>query len=140
MTKLYGADLLSHRAESREKGMTNGDICRAAGYSSIRQDGIERLHFTEYYENVLIAQGKMFRITINVAEITSMGVQPIWSDSFTTSTRSARSIARKVRQMTKLTNIKCKRTVQDGVAVLYPYRSDEMVAYNLPAWSTLKGG
>jgi hypothetical protein len=30
--------------------------------------------------------------------------------------------------------------VQDGVVALYPYRSDEMVAYNLPAWSTLKGG
>jgi hypothetical protein len=133
MSKLIGSALLSHRAESRAKGISNADICRAAGYASIRQDGRERINFTEYYENVLIAQGKMYRITINVAEITSMGVQPVWCDSFTTSTRSARSIARKVRQMTKLTNVKCKRTVQDGVVALYPYRSDEMVAYNLPA-------
>jgi hypothetical protein len=133
MTKLIGSALLSHRAESRAKGISNPQIVRDAGYAYVRKDGIERVHFTEYYENVLIAQGKMWRICIDVAEITSMGAQPIWSDSFTTSNRSARSIARKVRAMTKLTGVKCKRTVRDGVVALYPYRSDEMVMYNLPA-------
>jgi len=132
MTKLTGTDLLNFSAESLDKGMSGPDIARGAGYAFTRKDGTERIQFTEFYENILIARGHMHRITVNVAEITPMGIQPVWTDSFTTSTRSARSIAKKVRAMTKLTGVKCKRTVQDGVAVLYPYRSGEMVAYNLP--------
>lgn len=132
MTKLTGTDLLSFRTDCLAKGMSGPEIARGAGYAVTRQDGTERIHFTEFYENILIARGNMWRITINVAEITPMGIQPVWTDSFTTSTRSARSIARKVRAMTKLTGVKCKRTVSDGMAVLYPYRSGEMVAYTLP--------
>ena len=74
----------------------------------------------------------MFRITIHVAENTPMGVQPIWTDSFTTSSRSVRSIARKVREMTRLTNVRCKKVIQDGKVYLYPYRDNLMVAYSLP--------
>jgi hypothetical protein len=133
MIKLTGQALISHRDDCRAQGMANAAIVRAAGYVGVRKDGTDRLYFTEYYENVLIAKGSMYRITINMAEITPMGVQPIWGDSFTTSSRSARSVARKVRQLTKLTGVRCKRTVENGVVCLYPYGSDEMVAYNLPA-------
>ena len=132
MTKLTGTDLLNFRAESLDKGMSGPDIARGAGYAVTRQDGTERIHFTEFYENILIARGNMWRITVNVAENTPMGIQPVWTDSFTTSSRSARSIARKVRAMSKLTNVKCKKVVQDGKVYLYPYRSGEMVAYTLP--------
>ena len=132
MTKLTGTDLLNFRAESLAQGMSNPEIARGAGYAVTRQDGTERIYFTEFYENILIARGHMYRITVNVAENTPMGVQPIWGDSFTTSSRSVRSIARKVRAMTKLTNVKCKKVIQDGKVYLYPYRSGEMVAYNLP--------
>jgi hypothetical protein len=132
MTKLTGADLLNFRAESLAQGMTAGQIARGAGYAEMRENGTERIYFTEFYENILIARGHMYRITIHMAENTSMGVQPIWCDSFTTSSRSARSIARKVRELTKLTNVKCKKVIQDGKVYLYPYRSGEMVAYNLP--------
>ena len=132
MTKLTGTDLLNFRAESLDKGMSGPDIARGAGYAVTRQDGTERIHFTEFYENILIARGNMWRITVNVAENTPMGIQPVWTDSFTTYSRSARSIARKVRAMSKLTNVKCKKVVQDGKVYLYPYRSGEMVAYTLP--------
>jgi len=132
MTKLTGTDLLNFRAESLEKGMSNPEIARGAGYSVTRQDGTERIYFTEFYENILIARGHMYRITVHVAENTPMGVQPIWCDSFTTSSTNARSIAKKVRAMTKLTGVKCKKVIQDGKVYLYPYRSGEMVAYNLP--------
>ena len=132
MTKLTGADLLNFRAESLAQGMTAGQIARGAGYAEMRENGTERIYFTEFYENILIARGHMYRITIHMAENTPMGVQPIWCDSFTTSSRSARSIARKVRELTKLTNVKCKKVIQDGKVYLYPYRSGEMVAYNLP--------
>ena len=132
MTKLTGTDLLNFRAESLAQGMSGPDIARGAGYAVTRQDGTERIYFTEFYENVLIARGHMFRITINVAEITSMGIQPIWTDSFTTSSTNARSIAKKVRAMTKLTNVKCRKFVTKRTVYLYPYRSGEMVAYNLP--------
>ena len=131
-TKLTGTDLLNFRAESLSQGMSNPEIARGAGYAVTRHDGTERIYFTEFYENILIARGHMYRITVNVAENTPMGVQPIWTDSFTTSSRSVRSIARKVRAMTKLTNVKCKKVIQDGKVYLYPYRSGEMVAYNLP--------
>lgn len=132
MTKLTGTDLLNFRTESLAKGMTNPEIARGAGYAVTRQDGTERIYFTEFYENILIARGHMYRITVHVAENTPMGVQPIWCDSFTTSSRSVRSIARKVRAMTKLTNVRCRKVIQDGKVYLYPYRSGEMVAYNLP--------
>jgi hypothetical protein len=132
MSKLTGTDLLNFRAESLAQGMSNTQIAREAGYSVIRQCGSERIFFTEFYENILIAQGKMFRININVAEITPMGIQPIWCDSFTTSSTNARSIARKVRELTKLTNVKCRKFVTKRTVYLYPYRSGEMVAYNLP--------
>ena len=132
MTKLTGTDLLNFRAESLAQGMTAGQIARGAGYAEMRENGTERIYFTEFYENILIARGHMFRITIHMAENTPMGVQPIWGDSFTTSSRSVRSIARKVRAMTKLTNVKCKKVVVNRTVYLYPYRSGEMVAYNLP--------
>ena len=131
-TKLTGTDLLNFRAESLAQGMSNPEIARGAGYAEMRENGTERIYFTEFYENILIARGHMYRITIHMAENTPMGVQPIWCDSFTTSSRSARSIARKVRELTKLTNVKCKKVIQDGKVYLYPYRSGEMVAYNLP--------
>jgi hypothetical protein len=132
MTKLTGTDLLNFREDSLAQGMTAGQIARGAGYAVTRQDGTERIYFTEFYENILIARGHMFRININVAEITHMGIQPIWTDSFTTSSTNARSIAKKVRAMTKLTGIKCRKVVQGRTVYLYPYRSGEMVAYNLP--------
>ena len=132
MTKLTGTDLLNFRAESLAQGMSGPDIARGAGYAVTRQDGTERIYFTEFYENILIARGHMYRITVNVAENTPMGVQPIWTDSFTTSSRSVRSIARKVRAMTQLTGVKCKKVVVNRTVYLYPYRSGEMVAYNLP--------
>ena len=110
-TKLTGTDLLNFRAESLAQGMSGPDIARGAGYAEMRENGTERIYFTEFYENVLIARGHMFRITINVAEITPMGIQPIWCDSFTTSSTNARSIARKVRELTKLTNVKCRKFV-----------------------------
>jgi hypothetical protein len=132
MTKLTGTDLLNFRAESLEKGMSNPEIARGAGYAVTRQDGTERIYFTEFYENVLIARGHMFRITIHMAENTPMGVQPIWCDSFTTSSTNARSIARKVRELTKLTNVKCKKVVTKRRVYLHPYRANLMVSYNLP--------
>jgi hypothetical protein len=132
MTKLTGTELLDFRTDCLSQGMSGPEIARGAGYAVTRQDGTERIHFTEFYENILIARGNMFRITINVGEITPMGIQPIWTDSFTTSSRSARSIARKVRAMTKLTGVKCRKVVQGRTVYLYPYRSGEMVAYNLP--------
>jgi hypothetical protein len=113
--------------------MKSAAIVRSAGYIGQRKDGTERLHFTEYYENILIAKGEMYRITIDGAEITPMGVQPVWSDSFTTFTNNKQSIARKVRRLTNLTGVKCTRTVKDGVVVLYPRGTNEMIAYNLPA-------
>jgi hypothetical protein len=133
MTKLTGTALLAHREACRAAGVGNVAIVRSAGYIGTRKDGTERLNFTEYYENILIAQGRMFRIKIDVAEFTPMGVQPVWSDSFTVDSKSHRSIARKVRERTKLTGVKCTRTVKDGVAVLYPRGTNEMVAYTLPA-------
>jgi len=132
MTKLTGTDLLNFRENCLAQGMTAGQIARGAGYAEMRENGTERIYFTEFYENILIARGHMFRITIHVAENTPMGVQPIWTDSFTTSSRSVRSIARKVREMTKLTNVRCKKVIQDGKVYLYPYRDNLMVAYNLP--------
>jgi hypothetical protein len=113
--------------------MPNPAIVRAAGYIGTRKDGSERLNFCEYYENVLIAQGKMYRITVHVAELTPSGIQPTWTDSFTVNSINRRSIARKVRAMTKLTGAKCSRIERNGMVYLYPTKSDELVTYNLPA-------
>jgi hypothetical protein len=133
MTKITGQTLLQHRADCLAQGMKAGEIARTAGYVGQRKDGTERIHFTEFYEEVLIAQGKMHRINISMAEMTPMGIQPVYSNSFTTFSRDVRTISRKVRQLTNLTKVRCKRTVHNGVVVLYPYHSDEIVSYNIPA-------
>jgi hypothetical protein len=130
-TKLTGQALLQHRADCLAQGMKAGEIARTAGYLSQRKDGIERIHFTEFYENILIAQGKMHRINISMAEMTPIGIQPVWSNSFTTSSRNVRNISRKVREMTNLTGVRCKRTVNNGVVHLY--HAGEFVSYNIPA-------
>ena len=132
MARLTGSDLLTHRASAQALGMGNHAIVRDAGYYTIRKDGTERLHFTAYYEALLEAKGEITRVTVNVAEITPMGVQPVWCDSFTTSSKSALSVARRVRRLTNLTGVRCKRTEVGGVVCLYPYGSDEMVAFNIP--------
>ena len=131
MIKLTGQALLQHRADCLAQGMKAGEIARSAGYISQRKDGIERIHFTEFYENILIAQGEMIRVNIHVAEMTPMGVQPVWSNSFTTSSRNVRTISRKVREMTNLTGVRCSRTVKNGVVHLR--HAGEFVSYNIPA-------
>jgi hypothetical protein len=133
MIKLTGTALLAHSEACRAAGVSIAIIVRSAGYIGTRKDGSERLHFTEYYENVLIAKGEMFRIKIDVAEITPAGLQPVWGYSFTTTTKNHQSIARKVRELTQLTNVKCNRTVKDGVVRLQPKGTNEMIAYTLPA-------
>jgi hypothetical protein len=133
MTKLTGTALLAHRETCRAAGVSNSVIVRTAGYSGERKDGTERLYFTEYFENIMIAQGKMFRIKIDVAEITPMGLQPVWGYSFTTYNKNHQQIARKVRELTQLTNVKCTRTVKDGVIRLQPRGTNEIIAYSLPA-------
>ena len=133
MTKITGQALLQHRTNCLAQGMTAGEIVRSAGYAVQRKDGSERLQFTEYYENILIAKGEMFRIKIDVAEFTPQGLQPVWGYSFTTTTNNPQSIARKVRELTQLTNVKCNRTVKDGVIRLQPKGTNEIIAYTLPA-------
>jgi hypothetical protein len=133
MIKLTGSALLAHREACRAAGVSNAIIVRSAGYIGTRKDGSERIQFTEYYENVLIAKGEMFRIKIDVAEFTPQGLQPVWGYSFTTTTNNPQSIARKVRELTQLTNVKCNRTVKDGVIRLQPKGTNEMIAYTLPA-------
>lgn len=133
MVKLLGQELLNHREECRAQGMANGAIVRAAGYVSTRKDGRERIHFCEYYENILIARGVMYRITVHLSELTPTGAEPIRTESFTVSSTNRRSIARKVRAMTELTGAKCTRIVRNGMVYLYPTRSNQMVTYNLPA-------
>ena len=133
MTKITGQALLQHRTNCLAQGMTAGEIVRSAGYIGQRKDGSERLQFTEYYENVLIAKGEMFRIKMDVAEFTPQGLQPVWGYSFTTCNKNHQSIARKVRELTQLTNVKCNRTVKDGVIRLQPKGTNEIIAYTLPA-------
>jgi hypothetical protein len=132
MIQLTGQDLLQHRENCRAVGMAAADIVRAAGYIGQRKDGSEKLNFTRYYEEVLIAQGKMHRVNVYIGEITPMGIQPVQSHSFTTSSKSARSVSRKVREITDLTGVRCKRIVKNGVVRLYP-KSGEVIAYNVPA-------
>jgi hypothetical protein len=132
MIQLTGQTLLQHRENCRAVGMAAADIVRAAGYIGQRKDGSEKLNFTRYYEEVLIAQGKMHRVNVYIGEITPMGIQPVQSHSFTTSSKSARSVSRKVREITDLTGVRCKRIVKNGVVRLYP-KSGEVIAYNVPA-------
>lgn len=133
MRKFIGQELLDLRERCRAQGISNPAIVRTAGYVTTRKDGSERLNFTEFYENILIAQGKMYRITVHVADLTPTGPEHVWSESFTVSSINQRSIARKVRKMAELTGAKCTRIVRNGMVYLYPTRLNEVVTYNLPA-------
>ena len=41
----------------QEEGKTKSEICRACGYSSVKEDGTERLHFTDFYTALIEAKG-----------------------------------------------------------------------------------
>lgn len=56
---LKGQELLTKVNEMREAGESASAIARACGYSSIRENGTERLHFNEFYTEMLTAQGKI---------------------------------------------------------------------------------
>jgi hypothetical protein len=131
MAKLTGQEILDHRTIRRQQGMTNAQIVRDAGYVYIRKDGTERVQYTEYYENILIAQGKMFRVTFTHEKVVG-GIRIFSEDSYTTSLKSKRSIARNVRALTNLSGVKCRKTVHSGVVTLRPYKSSEVVTYTLP--------
>ena len=132
MKKITGSALLKLRDEMMAEGYKTAAIVREAGYIGTKKDGSERLHFTEFYEEILIARGVMWRISVNMAEITADGYQPIESHSFTTSSRNIRNISRKVRELTKLTRVKCKRVIENGKILLYPNHNDFVVSYNMP--------
>jgi hypothetical protein len=129
MTKLTGQNLLSHHNKGVAEGVSKGQLVREAGYTVLRPNGEERLYFTEYYEEILIAKGAMIRVKVDMAELTPQGVQPIWSDNFTTNSRNKRTISRKVRAMIGWTNKRCYRTENQGKVALY--RGDEMVMFNV---------
>lgn len=57
MTKITGTDLLSAYETMLAEGKTKSEICRACGYTSIKEDGSERLHFTDFYTEMLNAKG-----------------------------------------------------------------------------------
>jgi hypothetical protein len=56
---LKGQELLTKVNEMREAGESASAIARECGYSSVRENGTERLHFTEFYTELLTAQGKI---------------------------------------------------------------------------------
>jgi hypothetical protein len=129
MTKLTGQALLQHHRKGGAEGIRKGQLVREAGYAVVHSDGRERLCFTEYYEEILIAKGDMIRVKVDMAELTCQGVQSIWSDSFTTNSRNKRTIARKVRAMVGWTNKRCHRTENQGKVALY--HGNEMVLFNV---------
>lgn len=57
MTRITGSELISMVDDLTVQGKTRSEICRAAGYTSIKQDGNERLHFTDFYTELLEAKG-----------------------------------------------------------------------------------
>lgn len=57
MTRITGSELINLVDTLTAEGETRSDICRAAGYTSIKENGTERLHFTDFYENLLEAKG-----------------------------------------------------------------------------------
>lgn len=65
---LKGQELLTKVNEMREAGESASAIARACGYSSMRENGTERLHFNEFYTELLTAQGKINQNTIEDEE------------------------------------------------------------------------
>jgi len=57
MTHITGSQLVSLVDTLTAEGETRSNICRAAGYTSIKENGTERLHFTDFYTQLLEAKG-----------------------------------------------------------------------------------
>ena len=64
MTKITGTELVFTYETMLTEGATKSDIVRACGYTSIKEDGTERLHFTDFYTEILNAKG----VEINTEE------------------------------------------------------------------------
>jgi len=127
--KIKGEALITLRRQLLDAGYRTADVCRVAGFVTIKQDGKKRINFTEYCEEILITRGCMIRVVVHIAEHTQMGVQPTWGDNFITTTKDVRTISKKVREMVKWTNKKCKRTRDGNIITLE--RDGEIVSYNV---------
>jgi len=57
MTRITGSELITFVDTLTAEGKTRSEICRAAGYTSIKENGTERLHFTDFYTQLLEAKG-----------------------------------------------------------------------------------
>ena len=57
MTRISGTELINLVDTLTAEGKTRSEICREAGYTSIKENGTERLHFTEFYTQLLEAKG-----------------------------------------------------------------------------------
>jgi hypothetical protein len=55
--RLTSTELLTTVQNLRDQGKSNSEICRECGYTSAKSDGSERLHFTDFYTELLNAQG-----------------------------------------------------------------------------------
>jgi hypothetical protein len=57
MTRITGSQLIALVDTLTAEGESRSNICRAAGYISTKEDGTERIHFTDFYETLLEAKG-----------------------------------------------------------------------------------
>lgn len=55
--KLHGQKLLETVKRLNDQGVSKSDQCRITGYATQKEDGTERLCFTEFYTQLLIAKG-----------------------------------------------------------------------------------
>jgi hypothetical protein len=74
---LTGSALLAHHNDTKAQGGSNATAARLAGYVTTKDDGIERIRFTDYFSELMVAQGRMSKVRVTITD--TFGGEPNYS-------------------------------------------------------------
>jgi hypothetical protein len=116
---IAGQDLITFRRNLLAQGMKSSQIVREAGYVSTRQDGSERVHYTQFYQELLYAQGKLAKVRVTVTD--TFGGQPNYSrvDRHQVYIYKSNPV-REVKKEIGYTGVKCDKIDMGSCIHLYP--------------------
>ena len=116
---IAGQDLLTFRQNCLAKGMKTPQIVREAGYVSRRNDGSERVHFTQFYQELLYMQGTIQKVRVTVTD--TFGGQPnySWIDRHELYIYKDNPV-REVKSHLGYTGVKCDKFDMGNCIHLYP--------------------
>jgi hypothetical protein len=117
---LTGTALLAHTDAILADGGSKAYAARSAGYVTTKANGSERILYTDYYTQLLYAQGKLSKIRVTITD--TFGGEPnySWVNLHTIYVRNDKDPVRYIKRQIGYTGVKCDREEWGGSVILRP--------------------